>query len=308
MTGNISKNGCLDLNDFFIKRFARIYPPLISSFLLVAIIVTILYAAGLPTSGVSGVPKQYSFSEFISSYMPSFLFLNGFLANFKDVIHGSIGATFINIGAYPSSNAPLWSLSIEVWYYVVAGLAFSGKAKNVVLSIAVAYAGYRLNGPFLMFSIVWIAGSACCLMHDGILKISNLTRSLLTILSCLYLANCTYYLFTEYSPQNLNKFNVSSGLFFAIIIWNLFIVRDMRLSIFPSSAKYSYTLYIIHFPIVMCVYTIASYLKIDAIYASSISFASSVFLASLLARHVENVGFYIGIIKSLSNIYKQKRA
>ena len=308
MTGNISKNGHLDINDFFVKRFARIYPPLIASFLLVAIIVTILYATGLPMSGLPGVPKQYSFSDFTSSYMPSFLFLNGFLANFKDVIHDNIGATFINLGVYPSSNAPLWSLSIEVWYYVVAGLAFSGKAKNVVLSIAVAYAGYRLNGPFLMFSIVWMAGSVCCLIHDGVLKVSKYTRLFLTLLSCLYLVSCTYYLLTGYSPQNLNKFNVASGLFFTMIIWNLFIVNDYRLNIFPRSASYSYTLYITHFPIVMCIYTVSLHLKIDAIYASVASFALSVLLASLLARYVENVGFFIGLVKYFTKRHKQKRA
>lgn len=308
ITGNISKNGRLDLEDFFIKRFARIYPPLISSFFLVAFIVAVLYATGLPMSGIPGIPKQYSFSEFASSYIPSFLFLNGFLANFKDVIHDNIGATFINLGVYPSSNAPLWSLSIEVWYYVVAGLAFSGKAKNLVASIAVAYVGYRLNGPFLMFSIVWMAGSVCCLIHDGVLKVSNLTRLILTFLSCLYLANCTYYLLEGYSPQNLNKFNVASGLFFAITILNLFIVKDSRLNIFPRSARYSYTLYIIHFPVVMCIYIASLSLKIDVVYASVVAFALSVLLASLLARYVENVGFFILLVKSITNKYKHKRA
>ncbi|HBA5068836.1 TPA: acyltransferase [Escherichia coli] len=308
ITGNISKNGNLDLNDFFVKRFARIYPPLIASFVLVAVIVTFLHISGMPMSDLKGIPKQYSFSDFAISYLPSFMFLNGFLGNFKDIIHGNIGATFINLGVYPSSNAPLWSLSIEVWYYVVAGLAFSGKAKNVILSIAVAYIGYRLNGPFFMFSIVWIAGSICCLMHDGVLKINTITRLLLTLLSCIYLFNCTYYLLTEYSSQNLNKFNVASGLFFAVMIWNLFIVKNIRLRILPSSAKYSYTLYITHFPVVMCIYTISLVFNIDTLYAVVISFISSVLLASWLARYVENVEFFISRLRVLINAYKSKRA
>lgn len=93
---------------------------------------------------------------------------------FKWAVSLGINALFLNqlwnLGVYPGTNGPFWSLSYEFWYYVLfAGfMYFKGKKRVLVLAACALLTGplilsafpIWLMGVFLYFAIQRVAGGA----------------------------------------------------------------------------------------------------------------------------------------------------
>lgn len=142
---NIIKNGVFKLEQYAKSRFQRILPPLILSLVIVLILAFIA-----PYVFESGTQKVITTTdEFIkgrgvfywhSQLFAVLTFTNGLLPQ---------GAPF---------NTPLWSLPMEVWYYVLAALLITRKMLYVVIAIILIYSISYANPQFLIFGSVWFEG------------------------------------------------------------------------------------------------------------------------------------------------------
>lgn len=288
ITGNIARNGALDLKDYAVKRFARIYPPLVFSFIIVAVLTILSHQFFISTDGslstANGWVNKYGFNVSLFNYIPSAIMSNGF-----------VGAMS------PASNAPLWSLSIEVWYYVIAGLILSGRKELIVVGLAVVYIGISTNPPFFYYSIVWVLGATLCLMHDGVIKVSRLVTSLTLLFSVIYAIYRLFVIYNSFTNSNLTLLNVAFGLLMAVVLQKTVIERDLRISILSSMASFSYTLYIIHFPILLFVFGCSQKYNQEnlnnALIISAVGFSVSMVISFISARFVENTKLFTSMIK-----------
>ncbi|EMP9723410.1 acyltransferase [Enterobacter cloacae] len=288
ITGNIARNGVLDLKDYAVKRFARIYPPLVFSFIIVAVLTILSHQLFISADGslstANGWVNKYGFNVDILSYVPSALMSNGFIGDMS-----------------PKSNSPLWSLSIEVWYYVIAGVILSGRKELIIAGLAIGYIGISNNPPFFYYSIVWVVGAILCLMHDGVIKYSKLVTTAALLISAAYAFYRLAVIYNDFNNSNLMLANVSIGLFMAAALQKSVIERDSRLSIFPSMASFSYTLYIIHFPILLFIFGCSQQYSQTNVYNAAtmagIGFAVSMATAYMSAKFVENTKFFASVLK-----------
>lgn len=288
ITGNIARNGSLDLTDYAIKRFARIYPPLIFSFIIVAILTILSQRFFISDDGslstANGWVNKYGFNVELFGYLPSAILSNGFVGNMS-----------------PASNSPLWSLSIEVWYYVIAGLILSGRKELIVAGLAVGYVGISNNSQFFYYSIVWVLGAILCLMHDGVIKESRRVTSLALFFAAAYAFYRLFIIYNDFTNSNLTLVNVALGLLMAALLQKVVIEQDIRISMIPTMASFSYTLYIIHFPILLFVFGCSQVYSQENLYnaltMSVIGFSASMFIAYISAKFVENTKLFTSILK-----------
>ena len=160
------------------------------------------------------------------------------------------------------SNAPLWSLANEFWYYVLfplalsAGLAWVNKRWRsatlfAILAIAVAiFVGIDILIGFL----VWMAGCAVAIAYSRVKLgrrgwlIAYLAAALIALAICLTSARVG-------TPARLGG-DVVVGAVFAVVLFGVLQIdfrrqhsRYSRLS--HWCAGFSYSLYVLHFPLLL---------------------------------------------------------
>jgi len=160
------------------------------------------------------------------------------------------------------SNAPLWSLANEFWYYVLfplalsAGLAWASKRWRsatllAILAIAVAiFVGIDILIGFL----VWMAGCAVAIAYSQFKLgrrgwlITYLAVSLVALAICLTSARIR-------TPARLGG-DIAVGIVFAVVLFGVLQI-DFRGQHSPYSrlthwcAGFSYSLYVLHFPLLL---------------------------------------------------------
>lgn len=292
LTRNIHQNSSLQLKEYFLDRFNRLYPPLMFSLFLVGILY-FLAPYFFPSNSLFFIESdQYlarqGYEVTLSSVFSSIFFLNGFIGNTISV------------------NGPLWSLSYEFWYYVLA--AFLLKSSNpfyLLLFITLTIILALLNKIFILYSIVWFSGLIVAILHNN--NIYNKTiHKVMYFISILGTIVFSYiFLSTEYKIPTINNeylkilslhfYKVFIGLLTSCFIYSI-LIGDLKFtSIFKKSSNYSYTLYIIHFPILLFIFGIIQ-LKIEnslinSIIVSTLSCLFIIFISKMAARKFENIKF-----------------
>jgi peptidoglycan/LPS O-acetylase OafA/YrhL len=191
---------------YAMDRFNRIVPPL-----LVAVALTVLLSGfALSPSEVAGMT----------------LFLNGFLIE------------------TPYINGPLWSLAIEVWLYVLAGMVAT-RRPLVIAAAVVLFAALAFHSRmFILLAPVWCAGAALTLGVRLWVALAPMAVMLVPLILrdgsiAAFAARATPY------TSMVTGMAVIVGL-------HAVVTQRVRVpSVFRSSAAYSYTLYITHFPLAL---------------------------------------------------------
>lgn len=273
---NKSRNGYFAMSDYAISRFRRIYPPLVLS-----LIIILLMAVIAPYVFESGAQRFSTESDaFIKGrgifYWPSQIF---------SVL------TFTN-GLLPQGtpfNTPLWSLPFEAWYYVLAALLFTKKPFYILMAFMIAYAISGANIKFLIFGAVWFAGLGLSLI-DVKGKAHTVTAVVLTAVTSWFAFNHGAQFIV--SGGDYTMFNMWFGLAFASFTYLFILCMNARINIIPSSSKYSYTLYIIHYPIIMFMIGIFESRVMGGFYSSltiaMCSTAIALVLSYKASKYVEN--------------------
>lgn len=218
-----SLDSCMTKSDparFVAARVNRIAVPFLFSIALTIALWAI--APAVFQTGDRTFPVPTARTGFSLQYLPSTVLL----------VNGFFGGTL-------SANGPLWSLSCEVWYYALALLLTLKRWRWLGLVIA-AVLTWRSIG-FAILGSIWALGFF-------LQTIPRLPKWLMV----LPLGGLGLFLAAPTSEVALYVWEVSAGIGFAAHLANLS-KAPPRTWISPS-AEWSYTLYVIHFPLLLFAY------------------------------------------------------
>lgn len=290
LTRNIHQNNILNISSYLIDRFNRIYPPLIFSLIIVGVLYFIAPYCFVTNSLEFTASDQYlarqSFEITLSSVLSSAFFLNGF------------------IGETISVNGPLWSLSYEVWYYIIAALMLKSSKLGYAIATAllVIILGF-LNTDFIVHSVIWFLGLLLCILHNNNIFNQKLNKLFYffgftgtLIFSYLFLAtqyNLPTVNLTFLNNSSLILYKLSLGLLTTCFIYSLLRGTKKFATLFKGASSYSYTLYIIHFPILLFIFGITQLNIQGNLVLTSLVYIFScaliLIISKLSARKVENM-------------------
>lgn len=300
-------SGKYSLKGYAEDRAWRILPPLL---LAIALMLTLYVAAPwiFASGGRDFLPEQIyvmtpAFALHPRELLGALTFLNGFITS------------------TPRVDGPLWSLSFEVWLYVISGCAIAMRRSVVMLTtLALAFLllGF-LNRNFALYSMVWGAGFLVCVTHNnGALLNGSIRQWLRAGCPLLFTAAgaCAILHVLHFDGSNpaamswryLVAFNVFFGLGFASFLGLWLDKKTPKSPFFERSADYSYTLYITHFPILLFVFGVTqTMLHSSAIALGLVSIASFVLIVTVsrtASRLVENRDAMRSVLRRVAESFR----
>ncbi|MBC3410841.1 acyltransferase [Pseudomonas sp. SWRI51] len=284
---NSARNAGFNISQYGRDRALRLYPPLFAAIVLMVVLgalAPLFFASGshayLSIPGATFVRDEYTVA--FNELLGALAFLNGFTT------------------LTPLTNGPLWSLSIEAWYYVLAAAIVVWPTRRllsvglVVLTVLVTHK----SRIFFMLAPVWFCGFALAFYHQrrpqmrnaffawGIIALSILTA----LIVWRSLSGDAWAKGGIADP--LNHFRLVSGVWFACFL-ALLLGNAVRFPVwFSGHASYSYTLYVVHFPILLFALGVAQEMIYGSLWRSllvaSVAIAVSLLLAKGIAVYAEN--------------------
>jgi peptidoglycan/LPS O-acetylase OafA/YrhL len=271
---NIGKSGYFMISEFSAARLARIYPPLLCAILIVLIVFFLIKFTGLP--GVS-TPLRH----------PSDLYA---ARDLLTVSRGEVVSALLMRGGLLQVNGPLWSLYIEVQLYAAAGaaaLALKGRVglwRVAGAAVFAAFCWFIYRHGYLLYAAWWLVGSAffLCQLYAR--------RDLVLTFACGVLGAAILYFNTAGLAVEAARLCLMLPFsYLMFFVWNW---ESARLE---NVAGFSYTLYLIHFPLMVLCYSAFLALQTSAPPALPGRILASLFAASIaylvawaLGRRVEN--------------------
>ncbi len=160
------------------------------------------------------------------------------------------------------SNAPLWSLASEFWYYVMfpvglsAGFAWARRSlRRASLLTLLAIAAAIFVGPSILIGfLVWMAGCALALAYSRFKLGSRSSLGAYLLVSTILLATCLISARIGVPARFGNDLAVGSA--FALFLFGVLQI-DFRiehlyyLRFTHWCAGFSYSLYVLHFPLLL---------------------------------------------------------
>lgn len=292
-----------DVIHFAKDRLVRLYPPLILSLLLVVLIYTLACQAGLlgldsfRLGGEHSVVRERFELDGVGLLGSLF-----FLQNLYDVIKT------------PSMNAPLWSLSHEFWFYFLAATftmaCFRVRGALVAFLLAITVLLFSDNSyTFFSGFSVWVSGAVLAVAHQNhFLQRKRLVGCVAVGVFVVGVVGILYLALTNIQWM-LAVHKYIFGLLFccslACIVafrWSGW-ARFGGISRLAGGARFSYTLYVIHWPLLMLVFSLCHSRTFGNPYLialeSAFSFVAIMYLSAWLAGYVENKPY---ILSRLSGI------
>ena len=229
-------------SDYAVTRMTRLWIVLLPALLLtalwdnlgIAITGSSFYTGGLPAiynSGPAPDPSQYNVVSFF-----------GNLAFLQTIVVPTFG-----------SNGPLWSLANEFWYYVLFPLLFCVVATKAQIGVRLCSAAialmicYVLPTGLLLYGLIWLLGVAAFALHRRVTLTRSYRNLLLGLSGALLAAVLTL---SRTSTLGVGDFMI--GAAFAAMLVPLSQMRrasSMVAKLSRAGAEFSYTLYLVHFPI-----------------------------------------------------------
>lgn len=243
---NIQQNQLFSIKTYTMQRCKRILPP----FLFALFWMLSLYGLA---------PYFFATQSHSFEIIPALMLRTAYDFSLHELV-GSV--FFVNEFLTPtlSANAPLWSLSYEVWFYILAGLMAMWRYAFVRVGFVITLLILSvLNLQFLVYFSVWLLAFAFSFNQvrrrlDGhSLKITQWIFAIFALCIAIYDA---YQFFVidqvkTYQANLFTMFNACIGVVFAIFLLQLFLKQHNFKPIWASSARFSYTLYVTHFPILL---------------------------------------------------------
>jgi peptidoglycan/LPS O-acetylase OafA/YrhL len=241
--------GTYSAGDYFISRFSRIYTVLLPALVCGGI----LDWLGLQYFNRTGIYTN-SPSLLLNFSLTATLDRATFFGNMAN-LQGILTSTF-------GSNSPLWSLAFEWWYYCLFGLILELHRRKGsdplfwVFASAVLLALIALPGPLLLYMVIWGVGVLAASLDPGRFKISPY---LAAVLFALLLTGARLFhvgsMYTRFVPNLL----LAAGFSLLIIsLRNRSYPVFHRLAFHKFMADFSYTIYLMHVPLLVFITAIIS--------------------------------------------------
>lgn len=234
-----------DLIPYVKRRFKRIYPPFLFA---------IIFGFVLDNIG-----KGLGYSIY-NNATPNLLINNNIIIDFN--LSNLIGNLLFFQNTYVpiwGSNGPLWSLKFEWWFYMIYPILFMINKKSVWLSvISIFLISFFLISGFIDFKIKLvndILGSLFSWWLGTFLAdiyVKRVSLSLICFVPFVFLFSIIPFLDKSFS---IYKDLISSLAFFGLLSYFLYLNENKRkmnvLRKLNWLGSCSYTLYVIHFPILV---------------------------------------------------------
>jgi peptidoglycan/LPS O-acetylase OafA/YrhL len=292
-----NEDGTFRSRAFAEARILRIYPPLIAAILLTIAVYFAITGFGLHGAAsyrlggeVDVVRERVTFEW---NLLPSTFFL----------LYG----TFRNAPAPINMDGPLWTLGFEWWFYVLA-FVFARLWNGLTLSTIVPFAAgvyivlINRDEFFIWFLVIWLGGFTLGAAYlSGVLF--RLSWRAIALLALAVIATAAIigrkYLITDlldpFAAPHGKRIWACVGLLIAVGIASAIRVRrDWRIpSWITGLAAFSYTLYVVHYPLLLLTYSLLHPLTHGHGWPFTMVVAAAtvlpiVVVAALLARVVEN--------------------
>lgn len=297
---NISKNGYFKWQDFMISRIARIYPPLIASLMICILLYWVFIYFDLH--------GKYSFR--LSSDL--YVIREKFSLEYRE-----IADSLLMRGGMLSVNGPLWSLYVEVKIYLIAMLIAILIASSMRWWIKFAAFALLISMSIkltdsLIFVIIWVLGSVFALTLQHIKRRTAYGN----IMKLLYSFAFIVFLYYAFDPMVFIQNNKTYDGFFATIALSFLLaglifkwqIGTKLLYIFSPTAKFSYTLYVIHFPLLLFIFSLthqmlSSNFNFSKLFVvSGLVFAITISSAYAIASYFEDKKRFEYFIRKIINI------
>jgi peptidoglycan/LPS O-acetylase OafA/YrhL len=203
-------------------------------------------------------------------------------------------------------NGPLWSLSYEFWYYVLFPcmmLIFYSKkvVMKLVYGLLFIAIGIFIGKQIMMYFLIWLLGAAIAKIKPYQFK--NRFINMLIFIALVTIASLSTSGLYNLYPQNVNWKNpyfipdLSVGVAFAILIYWIISMFNRysylgRNNIPRKLAGFSYTLYLVHYPLlyVWNAWTSSGFWKFDlnhTLYIKMVFVGLIVLYSYFLAEYTE---------------------
>ena len=309
---NVRRNEEFNFTKYISSRLARIHPPL-----FFAVILSIFFLGIIRLFNLRGVDSSLPFA--VGNFEPS---RKVFLLTFEDIKN----VVMMRNGML-EVDGPLWSLYIEWRIYIVMGvLAFLVTSKKLTSKIIMSFifiyvvnALISVNEHAFFYLSVWLLGALLALIPSAKKILTGKYRFFIfLILSAIVI------LWAFFSPAMLmaggNKFGLFENTYQLLIciLWCFIVIPDHKVkpTLFSTISiwlgNFSYSLYILHFPIMLFVFAL-SHRMIEgslnyAFLAAILSLLSAVAISRVSSIYFENkIYFQKPIYKILNYIVSLMR-
>jgi len=231
-----------DLGHFYWRRFKRIYPALILALILTYV---------LDTHGILLVPAAQPIIAYVVS------------VHYDPILSHLFGTLIILPSPLPwGSDLPLWSLRLEWWYYLLYPVLWWLSRRSLGIStlfiMTLCTWFYIKSGDAISFGqefvsllLVWWFGALLAEIYVGTLKIKFSWLAPLALLLVPLLSSVAPFMEMNGNFRDILWGIGFAGLFATLFAWQRRGGSLRWLEWFKSLGNMSYTLYIVHMPIMV---------------------------------------------------------
>ncbi len=283
---NIQQNGRFIIQKYAKARINRIVPPLYFTcgfLLLLYWLSPFVFASGnREFKIISDTMSQANMSLNTESLLGVLFFVNGFITE------------------TPASNFAFWSLSFEAWFYILFGLLLLPSRKiSASFALLCLTILSTLNYVFLLYVCIWITGAIAALLYNHRYRLT-VKQITVMITSITFILVCGAYFGLIVLKDSLDTQKLMLAIYGTwigtVLAVMLYFISTQRIRIwlpFQFVAPSSYTVYLLHFPLLLFIYGIIQ----PYIYGSHwiliiITLIISIFviaIAMIIGRYVEKL-------------------
>ena len=291
---NYRRNGEIDEWQFLRARIERIVPPFLAAILLTLCAAVVIRWLGMPAVEPSlraGVHVSIGLAGQLKAkaVIPTALLSNGLIPGSSTI----------------PCNLALWSLSIEVWLYVIAlmvavaitRIGTNDGRQTAIVALAIITLCLSGNARFWECAIYWGLGS----LFAAVKSVPSLRRTIRMALAVLMVAGAAEALIFFAKIWPLERYlptliPVKMAILIAMTgLFQMLVPRipDVVLKLGKKLAASSYTLYILHFPVLLLIFALtwehytAFQASAKALFLTA-TFITVWFLCHAAARYLED--------------------
>lgn len=288
---NVSRNGTFNFFEFALSRLARIYPPLVFSVGLCLVFLLLIKGFGLPGSG-SEIPYKI-----------------GIYPQMRDVFQFSIVDV---IRALQMSNGllvvngPLWSLCIEWWIYVMVGFSVlmvmgSGIVRKLIAGILLVISIQKLfavNQNSAFYLTVWLSGALAAVVNSRYSLFKTKRWDWLIVLLCSIAVIGSLFPSLIFAGSHISGFLGGVFQLLVVIFWCALVLPEVKYyetiawRSLMRLGGCSYTLYIVHFPIMLVILSVFQHAfqttLVNSIAAAFVAAFVAIVISFFSAKFFEN--------------------